>query len=161
MCVWISVLIGRNTFPRFWSITFLFSTKEKYGRLANPFPDHYFVKGGIGLLKLETRDHTLIAHIDGELDHHSAKKIRDSLDGAISKRAIRYLIFDFSKLAFMDSSGIGVIVGRYKKIKARKGEVLVVCNTPHVDKLLRASGLKKLLGVYKTKTAALKQVKEG
>ena len=110
-------------------------------------------------MKLELKDRTLIAHIDWELDHHSAQNIRAELDGAIDRQAVRNLIFDFSKLSFMDSSGIGVIVGRYKKIKMKNGEVLVVCNTPRVDKLLAASGLKKLLSVNKTLSSALKKVK--
>ena len=114
---------------------------------------------GILHMKMELKDRTLIAHIDGELDHHSAQIIRAELDGAIDRQAVRNLIFDFSKLSFMDSSGIGVIVGRYKKIKMKNGEVLVVCNTPRVDKLLSASGLKKLLSVNKTLSSALKKVK--
>ena len=63
-------------------------------------------------MKMELKDRTLIAHIDGELDHHSAQIIRAELDGAIDRQAVRNLIFDFSKLSFMDSSGIGVIVGQ-------------------------------------------------
>ena len=114
---------------------------------------------GILHMKMELKDRTLIAHIDGELDHHSAQIIRAELDGAIDRQAVRNLIFDFSKPSFMDSSGIGVIVGRYKKIKMKNGEVLVVCNTPRVDKLLSASGLKKLLSVNKTLSSALKKVK--
>lgn len=108
----------------------------------------------------EIKNKTLIAHIDGELDHYSASEIRRKLDQQISGRMIKHLIFDFSELAFMDSSGLGVIIGRYKKIKEKNGKVMLVCNKAHVDKLLTVSGLKKLLGTNKSVEIAIKKIKE-
>ncbi|MBE7043588.1 MAG: STAS domain-containing protein [Ruminococcaceae bacterium] len=108
----------------------------------------------------ELKNRILIAHIDGELDHYSASEIRRKLDREITGCSVKHLIFDFSDLSFMDSSGLGVIIGRYKKIKEKNGKVLLVCNKAHVDKLLSVSGLKKLLGVNKTVEGAMKQIKE-
>lgn len=109
----------------------------------------------------EIKNKILIAHIDGELDHYSASEIRRKLDHQISARTVKHLIFDFSELSFMDSSGLGVIIGRYKKIKEKRGHVLLVCNKVHVDKLLTVSGLKKLLGINKTVDGAIKKIREG
>lgn len=109
-------------------------------------------------MKTELRSRTLIAHIDGELDHYSASDIRKKLDREIAGRTVKNLIFDFSDLAFMDSSGLGVIIGRYKKMKEKNGTVLLVCNKAHVDKLLTVSGLKKLLGVNKSVESAMKKI---
>ena len=95
----------------------------------------------------------------GELDHAAAQEVMPGIEDAVEEYLPRRCVLDLSGLSFMDSSGIGVIVGRYKKIKMKNGEVLVVCNTPRVDKLLSASGLKKLLSVNKTLSSALKKVK--
>ena len=109
-------------------------------------------------MKTELQSRTLIAHIDGELDHCNASEIRKKLDREIASRRVHNLIFDFSELSFMDSSGLGVIIGRYKKIKEKNGTVMLVCNRAHVDKLLAVSGLKKLLGVHKTVESAIKKL---
>lgn len=52
-----------------------------------------------------------------ELDHHLADEMRDVIDTIIEERGVRHLIFDFSKISFMDSSGIGLIMGRYKNCR--------------------------------------------
>ncbi len=97
---------------------------------------------------LKKNGRTLIAQLIGELDHHSAGEVRETLENAIKSKAIQNLIFDFSKLNFMDSSGIGVIIGRYKLIKALGGTVNVVCANRQMDRLMTMSGLKKLIDVY-------------
>ncbi len=97
---------------------------------------------------LKKNGRTLIAQLIGELDHHSAAEVRETLENAIKSKAIQNLIFDFSKLNFMDSSGIGVIIGRYKLIKALGGTVNVVCANRQMDRLMTMSGLKKLIDVY-------------
>ena len=72
---------------------------------------------------------TLIAKVSGELDHHIAGRIRDEADARIVKDSIKKLIFDFSELNFMDSSGIGLVIGRYKLVKNYGGNVNIVsCN---------------------------------
>ena len=97
---------------------------------------------------LKKNGRTLIAQLIGELDHHSAAEVRETLENAIKSKAIQNLIFDFSKLNFMDSSGIGVIIGRYKLIKALGGTVNVVCANRQMDRRMTMSGLKKLIDVY-------------
>ena len=106
-------------------------------------------RGGLALqVILKKNGRTLIAQLIGELDHHSAAEVRETLENAIKSKAIQNLIFDFSKLNFMDSSGIGVIIGRYKLIKALGGTVNVVCANRQMDRLMTMSGLKKLIDVY-------------
>lgn len=106
-------------------------------------------RGGLALqVILKKNGRTLIAQLIGELDHHSAVEVRETLENAIKSKAIQNLIFDFSKLNFMDSSGIGVIIGRYKLIKALGGTVNVVCANRQMDRLMTMSGLKKLIDVY-------------
>ena len=58
---------------------------------------------------------SLVIGLNTDLDHHLADEIREVIDEVVEERGIRSIIFDFSKVTFMDSSGIGLIMGRYKK----------------------------------------------
>ena len=59
---------------------------------------------------------TLTAQLMGELDHHAAAKVRGDIDDTMDRYGAKNLIFDFSRVTFMDSAGIGVVLGRYKQI---------------------------------------------
>ena len=84
---------------------------------------------------------TLIVRIAGELDHHYTDEIRLRVDSEIMKPYVQNVVFDLNKLTFMDSSGIGMIVGRYKKIKAIGGHVYIMCVNKTVRKILEMSGV--------------------
>ncbi len=96
-------------------------------------------------IKLEYAMPTLIAKISGEIDHHTASEMREILDREIDMNNIKNLVLDFKNVTFMDSSGIGVIVGRFKRIDALGGKMLIIRPTPQVDKILEISGIKKIL----------------
>ena len=96
-------------------------------------------------INLELIGTTLVAKIDGEIDHHSAQRLKSELDREINLRKVLNLVLDFDRVTFMDSSGIGVIAGRYKEIKARGGKVMIIRVKPQVDKILEISGLKTIL----------------
>ncbi len=96
-------------------------------------------------INLETIGTTLIAKIDGEIDHHTASKLKSEIDRELNLRNIINLVLDFDGVTFMDSSGIGMIAGRYKEIQARGGRVMVIRVKPQVDRVLEISGLKKIL----------------
>lgn len=83
----------------------------------------------------------LIVQVAGELDHHFADEIRMRIDAEIMKPPIRNILFDFNRLSFMDSSGIGMIMGRYKKIKALGGKAWIICNNPNATRILEMSGV--------------------
>ena len=76
-------------------------------------------KGVLDLTGIEFQmtDNILIARVTGDLDHHSAKDVREQIDDAMRAFFAKHLVFDFSKMAVMDSSGIGVVMGRYNKIR--------------------------------------------
>ncbi len=96
-------------------------------------------------INLELIGTTLVAKIDGEIDHHTAEVLKSELDREINLHKVINLVLDFDRVTFMDSSGIGVIAGRYKEIKARGGKVMVIRVKPQVDKILEISGLKTIL----------------
>jgi len=84
---------------------------------------------------------TLTIQIEGELDHHTSNQVKKELDKVIEDISIQNLVFDFKDLYFMDSSGIGVILGRYKIINKRQGTIYIKNVNPHINKILDVSGL--------------------
>lgn len=93
---------------------------------------------------VEQQQRRIIARISGELDHHTAKHIRADIDSAIREANPRALVLDFSAVSFMDSSGIGLVMGRYKIMTELSGEV-IVANPPHyIRKVMTLAGLDKL-----------------
>ncbi len=96
-------------------------------------------------IKMENIGTTLVVKVSGEIDHHTSAELREEMDREISLRNIVNLVLDFDGVPFMDSSGIGVIIGRYKQIQARGGKTMIIRVQPQVDKILELSGLKKIL----------------
>ena len=86
----------------------------------------------------------LTVRLAGELDHCCAVSVRRELDRLIADPTIRTLILDFSVLQFMDSSGIGLIMGRYRLMRELGGELRVTGVPSHIKKVMRLSGLDKL-----------------
>ncbi len=83
----------------------------------------------------------VIAYLSGEIDHHSAKEIRDKIDNAISVKKPRHLILDYKNVSFMDSSGIGLVMGRYRIMSSYKGTMEVRNVSPHTKKLFELAGI--------------------
>ena len=98
---------------------------------------------------------TLVAAIEGEIDHHSAAQWRKAIDCEFLKTKAQHIVFDFSKLHFMDSSGIGLIMGRYKLLAPVGGKVLLVSVSPQLDRLISISGIYKIVGWAKDVNEAL------
>lgn len=96
-------------------------------------------------IDMESIGTTLIVKLSGEIDHHTSAELKNEVDREISRRNIVNLVLDFDEVTFMDSSGIGVIAGRYKQIQARGGKTMIIRVKPQVDKILEISGLKKIL----------------
>ncbi|MBQ3573209.1 MAG: anti-sigma factor antagonist [Clostridia bacterium] len=96
-------------------------------------------------MRLEYLGSTLVAKLEGEIDQSCAGEIRERLDKDINLHGIINLIMDFDKVSFMDSSGIGMLIGRYKLIKARGGKLMIVRVAPHVKKVMDVAGLSKIM----------------
>lgn len=96
-------------------------------------------------VRTEKLGSTLVVKLDGELDQSCAADLREKIDREISLHGINNLVMDFDKVSFMDSSGIGMLIGRYKLIKARGGKMLVIRVSEQVDKIVNLSGLKSLM----------------
>jgi len=97
------------------------------------------------MLWYEKKKNILTVRLTGELDHAVAAGIRAELDELMLDPRIRRLVFDLNDLEFMDSSGIGLIIGRYKLMARRGGTVAVSCKRGAVDRIFEMAGLYQLV----------------
>ena len=95
----------------------------------------------------------LTIHMPKELDHHNAEEIKREADRLLGTRNIRSIIFDFEKTSFMDSSGIGVLLNRYKQMKAGHTSFYGAC--PQVMRVLKVAGILGLMHQYESKEEAI------
>lgn len=99
-------------------------------------------------VKIETSENSIHASLEGELDHHSAKEIREEIDNRVSIEKPPELILDFQNVTFMDSSGIGLVMGRYRLLKTYGGELKVINTSPQITKVMKLAGLDRLAGIH-------------
>ena len=99
-------------------------------------------------LEFEVKNDKLIVHMIGELDHHSAEEVRNKIDDRLERNNLKKLIMDFSHVSFMDSSGIGVVIGRYKKLSLKGGSVCITKVIDSVNRVFQLSGMFKIIKVY-------------
>jgi len=97
------------------------------------------------MLMHEKQRGTMTVRLTGDLDHSTAMKIREELDGLIADPGVKRLVLDLSGLGFMDSSGIGMMLGRYKVMMRRGGSVAVRPGCAQVDRLMELSGLYQII----------------
>ncbi len=103
---------------------------------------------------------SLVAKIAGELDHHAAENVRDMIDRELQKTGAVNLIFDFSRTSFMDSSGIGVIMGRYKIVTALGGKIVISGASQTVERIIKMSGIGDIIKTVHTVEEAFEEVTE-
>ena len=99
-------------------------------------------------MKYQVQENCLTIFLPEDVDHHNAEEIKREADRLIDREHIRYIIFDFADTGFMDSSGIGVIMGRYKKVYMMGGEVCAVHTNERMKKILTMSGVMKIMQIY-------------
>ena len=90
------------------------------------------------------KGNVLVAELFGELDHHAAGQARADIDEAMAAYGAADLVFDFSKISFMDSSGIGLVMGRYKLLKPTGASLHVTNTSPQIGKVMKLAGLDRL-----------------
>ncbi|MFZ5966176.1 MAG: anti-sigma F factor antagonist [Bacillota bacterium] len=106
-------------------------------------------------ISFETVDNKLFIKLEGELDHHTAEEIREEIDREIEDKGVRNVIFDMSGMRFMDSSGIGVVIGRYKKVNKFGGQVGVINMNKRIEKIFEMSGLFNIVKKFDNKKQAV------
>ncbi len=96
-------------------------------------------------ISYQKEDKQLLVEITEEIDHHVAEKIRRKVDDEITRYMPRKTIFDFSRVSFMDSAGIGMIIGRYKMMKLIGGSLEIINISQTVRRILEMSGVNKII----------------
>lgn len=100
-------------------------------------------------LNIKAKGEVVTVYLIGEIDHHSAKAIREQIDAAIEFNMPSLLILDFGGVSFMDSSGIGLVMGRYRNLQ-KNGAALNIINLPsNIYKVMKLSGIEKLAKIEK------------
>lgn len=92
---------------------------------------------------------TLIINFDGEIDHHSCNEIAMLADNAIKKYLPQKLIFDFKNVNFMDSAGIGMVIGRYKQLMRFGGKAEIVNINDNIKRIFSMVGIFKIIPLVK------------
>lgn len=100
-------------------------------------------------VKLDFKGEVLTAYLEGEIDHHSARTIRNEIDISIEKYMPSMLVLDFYDVKFMDSSGIGLVMGRYKLLKENDAELYIINTPTPIYKVMKLAGLERLAKIDK------------
>lgn len=95
-------------------------------------------------VELHTADTVLTACLQGEIDHHAARSARETIDTAVERSRPTTLRLDLSALTFMDSSGIGLIMGRYRLMQLLGGNLQLINVPSDIERLIQLAGLYKL-----------------
>ncbi|MDD3394368.1 MAG: anti-sigma factor antagonist [Anaerotignum sp.] len=112
-------------------------------------------------LKFSKRNRTLIIRIDGEIDHHTCEALRTEADRALEKMGGKNIIFCLGGVSFMDSSGIGAVIGRYKNIQRLGGRIAVAESNDRVEQIFRLSAMQSLIPSFPNVDLALEYVEGG
>ncbi len=96
------------------------------------------------VIRMETSPQGITVWLTGELDHHAARMLREQIDSAIDRYNAKCLHLDFSGVGFMDSSGIGLIMGRYRLMQSKGGQLRVVGASDRLLRVMKLAGLERL-----------------
>lgn len=109
-------------------------------------------------LTVDKNKNNLIVQLKGELDHHSTEDLRQKIEQEYEDHRINNIVFDLRNLTFMDSSGIGLIMGRYRNVIEKNGKVSIVNDNAYVEKMLKMSGLLNIINVYENIELAIQNM---
>ncbi len=107
-------------------------------------------------IESSTNDGTAVLALRGEVDVYTAPKLKSSLIDLVDEGTYE-IIVDLSEVDFIDSSGLGVLVGGLKRVKAREGSISLVCSQENILKIFRITGLNKVFPIYATLDEATKE----
>lgn len=103
---------------------------------------------------------TLKIKLRGEIDHHTAAVVRVNIDELIRSRVPRILSLDMSAVDFMDSSGLGLIMGRYSLMQSVGGEMYVLDPSPATEKIMNLAGMERMVKIKRSRVANIASEKQ-
>ena len=95
-------------------------------------------------VEIRTTGSTVTAYLSGELDHHTAREMREAIDSSVELNMPSTLVLNFKNISFMDSSGIGLVMGRYRNISTTGGELHITGTSPQIYKVMKLAGIERL-----------------
>ena len=95
-------------------------------------------------VSIVAKGEVVTAYLDGEIDHHTAADLRATIDSAVEEHKPTLLVLDFKNVSFMDSSGLGIVMGRYKTVSEIGGELAIINTSPGIGKVMRLAGMERL-----------------
>lgn len=101
------------------------------------------------------RENVLIIRLTGELDHHEATILREAWQNKLHEGTVKHVILNLEEVTFMDSSGIGVLLGRYKEILELGGELVICSVNPSIKRIFEMSGMFKIIRIESDEQFAL------
>lgn len=101
-------------------------------------------------LRYDQANARLLVQLDGEIDHHTSFRLRSEIDEGIYLHTPRQLVLDFQNVSFMDSSGIGLIMGRYRSLQPLGGTIVLLRPAPHIKRILKLAGMEQLAAIQDT-----------
>jgi len=108
-----------------------------------------------------TRDRVLLVKVSGELDMHTVAKFKDRIISKMDSNNLNDLVLNFSGVTFIDSSGLGAILGRYRSLLKKNGRIILVGLNPSVKKVFKLAGMLKIMKECKNEDEALRELNEG
>ncbi len=103
-------------------------------------------------VKFKISDRTLTAMVSGEIDHHSVKAVREEIDRRLLGTSPKTFVLDLQNVGFMDSSGLGLVLGRYEKCKAVGAKLIILNPSAGAERVLYLAGIEKIIEIQKTST---------
>ena len=110
-------------------------------------------------VKLESIGGFSLIGLSGEVDVYSAPKLRETIKDLVDEGKYN-IVVDLEKVAFLDSTGLGVLVGGLKRVKHHSGELGVICNQEKILRIFRITGLTKVFPIYRSRDELLAKVEE-
>ena len=99
-------------------------------------------------IELMGEERLLTVRMEGELDQKSVENVKKSIEKEIRRTGALNIAFDFSGVSFMDSSGIGLIMGRFKTVSSLGGKIIIYGMNSNIERIVRMSGIEKIAYIY-------------
>ena len=103
----------------------------------------------------EAQGDTYVVDLNGEIDVYTSPKVKDAIGDLIDKGHYN-LVINLEKVRYIDSTGLGVLIGGLKRVREHGGTVNLVCTNPQIKKMFDITGLVKIFGIYDDEDAAMK-----
>lgn len=103
----------------------------------------------------EAQGQTYVVDLNGEIDVYTSPKVKDVIGDLIDKGHYN-LVINLEKVRYIDSTGLGVLIGGLKRVREHGGTVNLVCTNPQIKKIFDITGLVKIFGIYDDEDAAMK-----